>query len=144
MQGQRFKASKPARAPHPNLGGWRGAPASVQALADNRWNIARSRRCAKCNQPALSTRQFCRRHAGRGAADVQPSPGRAARRELLRLRRRGLIPEGLLRLGVFGATAFGPMRLAPVALVLVHAWDNRDNDPGLWCSAVRQARRALA
>lgn len=145
MQGQRYKASKPAKAPSPNLGGWRGSPASLQTLADNRWNIAKARRCERCGrQPALSTSRFCLKHAGRGASVVQGSPGRVARRELARLRRRGLIPPGLAALDVFRATAFGRVRTCPYGLALVHAWDNRDNEPGAWVEAVRQARLALA
>jgi hypothetical protein len=141
MTSPRYKSQEKPKPRSPNLGGWRGSPASLAALKANRWSWDKSARC-HCGRVAVRGYAGCYLHTRR--PDNECSPMRLARRELERRRNAGKIPPQLAALDVFERTAYGRLRLAPLALALARAWDNRDNDPAAWAAAVRAARLALS
>lgn len=144
-QGQRFKAVKPdlTAAPRAPKRPFVSHPNSLAALAKHRWSWSKNRKC-RCGRIALRGSALCWWHGrAKRRPDAVVSPERAARRELTRRRMSGGTPAGLLELELWHRLAFGRLSLAPYALALLNAWDNREADPEGWARAVRDGRRAV-
>lgn len=121
------------------VGGWRGSPNSLAALARFQGNIDQQRKCKRCRQPAVSGRDHCRIHGG-GCSIRSPAAGRGESRILARMERAGLLPLELIAWPVWRNLAGIRTGLrAPMRLALVQAWDRRLASPLRWSQVQRAA-----
>jgi len=145
-----------SRRPGKSIGGWRGAQASLDALARSgvgtRFGaVDHPRRCRaksqttgeRCRCVAVSGRAVCHMHGGsvgRSAA----SPVRAAARTVSREARAGAVPADLWRIPAFVAAYRARRRAGLVAMRLLVAWRAMQDtgDPTAWQAALEDARQA--
>ena len=121
-------------------GGWKGSPNSIAALLRCQVPRELSPKCRKCGHLALSGKDLCRTHSGRGRAVLTNAAGRGESRLLARLERLGLLPLELLVLPVWRGLLGLPTPIrAPMRLALVMAWDKRDKTPLYWSRVQREA-----
>jgi len=123
------------------VGGWRGHPNSLAALAASRRSWGMQRSCEQCGSPALRDDRFCPVHSRRARKLPPVTPGQAAGRVLQGMHRAGLLPDELISLPVWRALSVQATSVrAPLRLRMVLAWEARQRQPLVWAALVREAQ----